>query len=164
MNQEDRDKVTITRMVNKIIAFQDKKQIQGGCHYFSLYLYYWIQKKYKIILSPIIGQLQSIEDGEILGNHTWLEFDNSQIDPTAYFINGCASGERGDLILFDKIIRKGTLSYNYITESDGLDTSKLNAESIRTHQLIRENNINNIVEYLKGAPGALFSQTRKSLS
>ena len=88
MNKEDKDKAIITRMVKKIIALQDKKKLQGGCHYFSLFLYFWLQKKHTIVLSPVVGQLQSNEDGSVIGNHSWLEFNNRQIDPTAYFING----------------------------------------------------------------------------
>lgn len=174
----DPSEYKINKFASKLIQLQDENHIQGGCHYFSIYLAYYLSKQFGIDLQIHQGQLTLLKDQiTIIGGHSWLSFQGKLIDMTAHRPHQTqADYLRGSAVILDRTVVKGdaTTYYDEIWSNQYLEDQKIKgmpmidynkalSERKMVKNVIDAGQLDTYEEYLKGDPSGLFLSIKKYL-
>ena len=84
----------------------------GGCYHSTFFMFEYFRSMFGIDVEPVVGWVNDGRDAVMIP-HAWIEFENTITDISLTQTEYPEQQLRGALIVIDKIIRPGQLSYTY---------------------------------------------------
>jgi len=109
------------------------KEFSEGCYHLAFFMTRYLQLQ-GIEVIPVIGW---INDGQWDGvaSHAWIEYQGKKTDASLTYTSEPSSQPTGGLIVLDREIRKGEVSYTYYSNEDSIAQAKL--ENLRAREDLR---------------------------
>ncbi len=95
--------------------FIQPQRYTGGCYYITMLLHRFLTFELGIPTRPIVGYVNDGTD-DVMISHAWLEFEGVKSDLMLNLPNPSSQQPSGALLVLDRALIKGQLSYSYHIE------------------------------------------------
>lgn len=112
------------------------RNVTGMCYHSVFFLHEYLKDRHGIETKPVIGYVNDGTD-DIFISHAWLDYDGKRTDVSLAVTEHPEVSPAGDLIVLDRVIKKGH-TYSYHIEMTAAALKSLQTMRLQGHGAIVE--------------------------